>query len=209
MKKAGSFGLGSALAALSKQAIENARRNAALRRAVANASAAVAKAKTPNAPKPRAPSPPKPKARTPSPPKPKARTPSPPKPKARSAPRPVAAGPRRFRSPNRAAYQRLSPRSKRGAFLAPTRFIQNLMNEEARLITRSYQKYNANLKENARLRAENLRRVREIQDIIGAIHMKTRDPTHLRLNPFVTKSPRSRRRSPARGRSLSAIREAQ
>lgn len=207
MKKAGSFGLGSALAALSKQAIENARRNAALRRATANASAAAAKARAPNAPKPKAPSPPKPKARTPSPPKPKARTPSPPK--ARSAPRPIAAGPRRFRSPNRAAHQRLSPRSKRGAFLAPTRFIQNLMNEEARLITRSYQKYNANLKENARLRAENLRRVREIQHIIGAIHMKTRDPTHLLLNPFVTKSPRSQRRSPARGRSLSAIREAQ
>jgi len=197
MKK-GSFGLGSALAALGKQAMENARRNAALRRATANASAAAARA--------RAPSPPKPKARTPSPPKPKARTPSPPK--ARSAPRPVATGPRRFRSPNQAAYQRLSPRSKRGTFLAPTRFIQNLMNEEARLMNRHRRKYSNNLNENRRLRNANLRRVREIQHIIGSIYMKTRDPTRMMLNPFITKSPRSRRLSRARGRSLSAIREA-
>ena len=208
MKKGVSFGLGSALAALGKQAIENARRNAALRAAVKSQSGKRANARAPNAPKPKAPN--APKARTPSPPKPKARTPSPPKARTPSPPKARSAvGPRRFRSPNRAAHQGLSPRSKRGVFLAPTRFIQNLMNEEARLITRSYQKYNANLKENARLRAENLRRVREIQHIIGAIHMKTRDPTHLLLNPFVTKSPRSQRRSPARGRSLSAIREAQ
>ena len=193
MKK-GSFGLGSALAALGKQAMENARRNAALRRAVANASATVAKARAPSPPKP------KPRARTPSPPKPKARSP----PKARSAP-----GPRRFRSPNQAAYQRLSPRSKRGTFLAPTRFIQNLRNEEARLMKRHRNKYSNNLNENRRLRNANLRRVREIQHIIGSIYTHTRDTTHMRPNPFLIKSPQSRRRSPARGRSLAVIREAQ
>jgi len=198
MKKGGSLGLGSALAALGKQAMENARRNAALRRAVANASATVAKARAPSPPKP------KPRVRTPSPPKPRARTPSPPKPKARSPP-----GPRRFRSPNQAAYQRLSPRSKRGTFLAPTRFIQNLRNEEARLMKRHRNKYSNNLNENRRLRNANLRRVREIQHIIGSIYTHTRSPSHMRPNPFLTKSPQSRRRSPARGRILATVREAQ
>ena len=198
-----SLGLGAALRELSKAAFNNARKNAALRAAVRNQSAKRANVKA------RAPSPPKPKARTPSPPKPKPRTPSPPKARTLSPPKPKArTGPRRFRSPNVAAYQRLGPRVRRGAFLAPTRFIQNLVNEEARLIARSYQKYNSNLKENARLRNANLRRAREIQHIIGAIHMKTRDPTHLRTNPFRVKSPQSRRRSPVRGRILSKVHEA-
>ena len=206
-----SFGLGSALAALSKAALDEARRNAALRKAVGNQSSkrANVKARAPSPPKPKArtPSPPKPKARTPSPPKPKARTPSPPK--ARSAPRPTAVGPRRFRSPNQAAYQRLSPRSKRTAYLAPTRFIQNLVNEEARLMKRHYLKYSNNLNENRRLRNANLSRVREIQHIIGSLYTHSRSPTHTRLNPFLKKSPQRRRRSPARGRILAAIREAQ
>jgi len=196
-----SFGLGSALAALSKAALEEARHNATLRKAVRNQSAKRANVKA------RAPSPPKPKARTPSPPKPKARTPSPPK--ARSAPRPTAVGPRRFRSPNQAAYQRLSPRSKRTAYLAPTRFIQNLMNEEDRLMKRHYLKYSNNLNENRRLRNANLHRIREIQHIIGSLYTHSRSPTHTRRNPFLKKSPQRRRRSPARGRILSTIREAQ
>ena len=196
-----SFGLGSALAALSKAALDEARRNAALRKAVRNQSAKRANVKA------RTPSPPKPKVRTPSPPKPKVRTPSPPK--ARSAPRPTAVGPRRFRSPNQAAYQRLSPWSKRRAYLAPTRFIQNLVNEEARLMKRHYLKYSNNLNENRRLRNANLSRVREIQHIIGSLYTRSRSPTHTRRNPFLKKSPQRRRRSPARGRILAAIREAQ
>jgi hypothetical protein len=196
-----SLGLSSALTALSKAALEEARHNAALRKAVRNQSAKRANVKA------RAPSPPKPKARTPSPPKPKARTPSPPK--ARSAPRSTAVGPRRFRSPNQTAYQRLSPRSKRTAYLAPTRFIQNLMNEEDRLMKRHYLKYSNNLNENRRLRNANLRRVREIQHIIGSLYTRSRSPTRARRNPFLKKSPRSQRRSPARGRILAAIREAQ
>ena len=186
-----SFGLGSALAALSKAALEEARHNATLRKAVRNQSAKRANVK----------------ARAPSPPKPKARTPSPPK--ARSAPRPTAVGPRRFRSPNQAAYQRLSPRSKRTAYLAPTRFIQNLMNEEDRLMKRHYLKYSNNLNENRRLRNANLHRIREIQHIIGSLYTHSRSPTHTRRNPFLKKSPQRRRRSPARGRILSTIREAQ
>ena len=166
------------------------RRNAPLRAAVAAASASAARQ--------RVPSPPKPKVRTPSPPKPKVRTPSPPK-------------PTRFRSPNRAAraaYERLSPRSKRKTYLAPTRFIQNLMNEEARLMNRQRRKYSNNLNENRRLRNANLRRMREIMHIIGSISTRSRSPTGRRPNPFLKRSPRSTRQSRARGRSLSAVPEA-
>jgi hypothetical protein len=206
-----SFGLGGGLKELSKMAMAWAqpsanelarRRNAAARAAVQRNSAARAAA--------RAPSPPKPKARAPSPPKPKARAPSPPKPKARTQ------TPGRFRAPNRsalAAWELLNTVNKRNKermpYVAPTRFVQNLMNEEARLIARHYLPYNKNLAKNRQLRNANLRRVREIQQIIGSLYTRSRSPTRQRRNPFVTKSPRSQRRSPARGRSLSAIRETQ
>jgi hypothetical protein len=196
------------------------RRNAPLRASVAAASASAAKARVPSPPKARVPSPPKarvpspPKARVPSPPKARRQTPSP----VRRARARLAAG--RFPSPNKSAlkaWEKLSANEKRelrrhgvmGPRIAPTRFIQNLMNEEAERLERSRSRYSNNAKKNARLRASNLKRVRQIQKILSIIFTHVRSPTHLRRDPFTTRSPRSPRRSRARGRSLSTIREDQ
>ena len=186
------------------------RQNAPLRAAVAAASASAARARVPSPPKAKTPSPPK--AKAPSPPKALRRTPSP----VRRARARLATG--RFPSPNKSAlktWEKLSANEKRemrrhgvmGPRVAPTRFIQNLMNEEAERLERSRSRYSNNAKKNARLRASNLKRVRQIQKILSIIFTHVRSPTHLRRDPFTTRSPRSPRRSHGQGRTLSTIRE--
>lgn len=209
MKKANlgltNFGNLSKLAmAWASQPSATSRRNAPLRAAVASASASAARARVPSPPKAKAPSPPKALRRTPSP--------------VRRARARLATG--RFPSPNKSAlktWEKLSANEKRemrrhgvmGPRVAPTRFIQNLMNEEAERLERTRSRYSNNAKKNARLRTSNLKRVRQIQQILSTIFTGVRSPTHMRRNPFTTRSPRSPRRSLGQGRTLSTIREAQ